>query len=156
MEEGKPKKTCSDAPVWWHPNGMMMRPMSGYQEHKLQIFSDRAVLTISPAEDPREHNIWLLDWKITRISAFTISVKLKIPEKILRHAFALDDGPYESDEWLLKHYGADAAERGYYVRAGNYLNIPGPGTGHDGDSNISIFLRPDIKEAVRQLLELLR
>lgn len=156
MEEGKLEKTCGDAPVWWHPDGVRMRPLSGYQEHKLQIFSDRAVLAISPDEDSHEHGIWFLAWRITRTSALSIEVKLKIPEEILRRAFALDRGPHGSDEWLLKHYGADSAARGYYIRAGNYLNIPGPGTGRDGDPNVSILLDEDIQELLRGLLELPR
>jgi hypothetical protein len=60
----------------------------------------------------------------------------------------------ESGEWLLDRYGGDSAAQGFYIRWRNCLNIPCPGTGHDGDPNISVTLSDDIKEAVRQLLEM--
>ncbi|MBI2476558.1 hypothetical protein HYV72_00115 [Candidatus Uhrbacteria bacterium] len=40
-----------------------------------------------------------------------------------------------------------------FIRLGNYLNIPGKGTGRDRDPNVSILLDPDITRAVQQLIE---
>jgi len=154
MEEGKPAKARGDAPAWWHLNGTKMRPLSDFQHRLLHIISDSATLTISPDENHLERKIWLLSWEITRVSALGIKIELKMPTEVLCRAFALDDDPSSSDEYLLKHYGAGAAERGYYIRAGNYLNIPGPGTGSDGDPNISILLDDDIQELLRELLGL--
>jgi len=154
MGEEESKKVCSDAPVWWHPNGMRMRPLSDLQRHSLQIVSDRATLTISPDKEPHKHRVWVLAFEINRVTAFSLKTQLKIPEKTLCLAFALRDDPDSSDEWLTGHYGADSAIPGYYIRSGDYLNIPGPGTGRDGDSNLSILLDNDIRALLEQLLEL--
>lgn len=43
-------------------------------------------------------------------------------------------------------------KQGAFIRYGNFLNIPSPGTGHDGDPNISILIDGPIRRAVRQLL----
>jgi hypothetical protein len=40
-----------------------------------------------------------------------------------------------------------------FARVGNYLNVPCPGTGHDGDPNISILLNPTIRAAVKKLIQ---
>ena len=56
---------------------------------------------------------------------------------------------------LLDRFGGDVAVQGRYIRFGPCLNIPGPGTGHDGDPNISVYVTDEIQEAVRSFLFLL-
>jgi len=34
------------------------------------------------------------------------------------------------------------------------LNIPCPGTGHDGDPNVSVYIEESIQRAIEQLLKL--
>jgi hypothetical protein len=46
----------------------------------------------------------------------------------------------------------DRKQRGLFIGKGPYLNIPGPGTGEDGDPNISVFVTEEVKEAIKQLL----
>lgn len=66
----------------------------------------------------------------------------------LAAAFGLSDESGDFGDWLIERYRADSAEQRLWIRYGNQLNIPGPGTGHDGDPNISIELDGDIKKAV--------
>lgn len=64
------------------------------------------------------------------------------------------DGLYvRMTAYLRKTYGAEFADQGKYIRLGSFLNIPCPGSGRDGDPNISIFLYEELSEAVRKLLE---
>ncbi len=55
--------------------------------------------------------------------------------------------------WLVGRYGGNSAVQSKFIRWGNFLNIPCPGTGHDGDPNVSIYVTDEIREAVRKLLE---
>ena len=72
----------------------------------------------------------------------------------LRKAFRLDDTMDDKlSLWLIERYGGTVAAQGEFIRWGKYLNIPGPGTGHDGDANISIFVSDEIRDAVAQLLQ---
>ena len=75
-------------------------------------------------------------------------------EEQLRVMFGLDNDfvtPGHS-QWLIKEYEADVAEQTLFIRKGNYLNIPCPGTAHDGDPNVSIELDDEIKEKVKELI----
>ena len=155
MGEGKPEKACGDAPVWWHQNGVKMRPLFGGGDRTLQVFADAATLTISPNEHSRnDRDRWLVAWEIRRISPCGINGKTAMSAETLCRAFGLAEGTAKSSAWLLQHYGADSAEQGCYIRSGDCLNIPGPGTGRDGDPNISVLLDEDIKEAARHILGL--
>ena len=51
-------------------------------------------------------------------------------------------------------YELDAASQGKYVRLGDYLNIPHPGTGLVGDPNVSVQLTAEMKSIVQTLLAL--
>ncbi len=50
-------------------------------------------------------------------------------------------------------YELDAASQGKYVRLGDYLNIPHPGTGLVGDPNVSVEIKPEMKSAIQALLD---
>src|SRR3989344_773371 len=50
-------------------------------------------------------------------------------------------------------YELDAASQGKYVRLGDYLNIPHPGTGLVGDPNVSVQIKAEMKSAVQSLLD---
>lgn len=154
MTDKKPTKTHDVVPAWWHPNGAKMRPLSDLQHRSLQVVSNSATLTISPDEESRDRDQWLITWEIRRRSLYGITARIKTSTESLRRAFGLKEGTAESGRKFLRPYGADSAEEGRYIRAGNYLNIPHPGTGRDGDPNISILLDEDIQELLRQLLDL--
>lgn len=42
---------------------------------------------------------------------------------------------------------------GYFLRADDFLNIPCPGTGRDGDPNISIEIDVAMRDAVQEFLD---
>lgn len=50
-------------------------------------------------------------------------------------------------------YRLNAAVQGKFVRKGNYLNIPHPSIGMQGDPNVSIQITDEMKSAIRSLLE---
>ena len=81
--------------------------------------------------------------------------------KNLRCAFGLsDEEDYDGSRatflpWRntnIERYGGTCFYQGVFLRYEYFLNIPGPGTGNDGNPNISVELDDGIKNAVRQLL----
>lgn len=55
-------------------------------------------------------------------------------------------------QWLADKYGADVAHQGKYIRYGNFLNIPSPGTGSDGDPNVSLHVDEKMREAIKDII----
>ena len=70
----------------------------------------------------------------------------------LKMAFGLSEESGKYGDWLIGRFGGESAEQGQFIRFENFLNIPCPGTGHDGDPNISIVLDDKIRDAVEHLL----
>lgn len=54
---------------------------------------------------------------------------------------------------MIRRYGGTTADQGRFIRYNRFLNIPGPGTGHDGDSNISVEIRSEMQDAVAAFLQ---
>lgn len=67
-------------------------------------------------------------------------------------AFGIIDLCHSSSFWMVDKYGATAARQGFFIRYQDYLCLPGPGTGRDGDSNLSILLDEEIQDWVLKLL----
>ena len=53
---------------------------------------------------------------------------------------------------MIALYGGSEAVPGKFIRYERWLNIPCPGSGVDGDPNVSIELHDEIKDAVRRLI----
>ena len=77
---------------------------------------------------------------------------MKFTRDDVRSAFGLIDDSGKYGKWLIDRYGAEAAEQMKYIRWGNFLNIPCPGTGNYGDPNISIKINGDIQLTVAELI----
>jgi hypothetical protein len=96
---------------------------------------------------------WLVEYEIkqSQLSSFKGTVWMTTGQ--LKSAFGLSD-KYDVlfGKAVLADYGGTVAHQGKYLRYGDFLNIPGPGTGHDGDPNVSIDLSDEIKKAVAELV----
>lgn len=53
---------------------------------------------------------------------------------------------------MLDRFGGTVARQGIFIRWRDFMNIPGPGTGGDGDANISVMITGEIKEAIKTIL----
>ena len=141
-------------PLWFHPAGKKMAIA------KLDL--NKLVLTLTnPAKSAHlriscaGHSTgWHIKWRLAHpsssgnVSGFVWFMGCDE----LRTAFRLSDSNAHCPEWIMEKYGANDSLEGDYIRLGNYLNIPGPGTGHDRDPNISIYLSDGIKKAVHEFL----
>jgi len=149
--ELKPSFGC---PVWWHNHGDKMK-IDGFEKDtplSLSITGSAAQVKIFPFGNDRPVKNWLVVWKIRHgLAEVEGSVVLKF-EKLLA-AFGLSEEFREYSGWLVEQFGCDSACQGGFIRWKNFLNIPCPGTGNDGDPNVSIFISREIKDAVRKLLD---
>ncbi len=132
-------------PDWFHPRGASMEVLR--QGHRfLVLASDTARIKVSP----RQSN-WLVEWTVSYPEA-CINGATVLPHEELRAAFGLSNYSPTLSKWMLRRWEADCASEGRFIRSGMFTNIPGPGTGHDGDPNVSIQLTDNIKLAIDNLL----
>jgi len=144
-------------PIWCHHHCIKMRVTErDLETGALTIAGSAAKITIVRASTKFPWATgWFIDWEVIqyRPSDQVVRGRREFNDNELAAAFGLTDHPGETDFRLLEQFGGDSAEQGLYIRWGDYLNIPCPGTGHDGDPNVSIELDDQIKEAVRALLD---
>lgn len=140
-------------PVWWHHHGVKM----GLNQKETNL--DESVLVINNVaarlEIYRRRGKYCVKWKIKHgPGTGEDSGERYFDPESLSAAFGLSNMVIDRrDRWLLD-YGADYAKQFFFIRKGDYLNIPGPGTSHDGNPNISIALTEEIKRVVAKLTEM--
>lgn len=152
MEAKKPEwGQCG--PIWWHHHGMKMRVLGlNLEGTLLWLQSSAAEVTISVTKGG-----WFVGWTLVQSQTEKISGKVFMDKKALRQAFGLENGDVPShSRWLIDQYGGTVARQGQFIRFENFLNIPCPGTGHDGDPNVSIDLDDSIKAAVQNMVSTVR
>jgi len=131
---------------------MKLRPSHSGRSSVIKLEGSAAELMIVKLDA----GSWQVEWEVRQSQLEVFRGRVIMKDEQLRRAF--DDRPYPLDlglsgnQWLFQQYECDAADQGFFIRSGDYLNIPGPGTGHDGDPNISIEIDADIRRAVRQAL----
>ena len=95
---------------------------------------------------------WAVRWEIIQSVDQKIKGSVYFSPSELEAAFGLSGDSGDFGDWIIERYGADSAEQGKYIRWDRFLNIPCPGTGHDGDPNISIYVDDVLRDAVQDLL----
>lgn len=141
-------------PQWWHPRGreMTVAVLQPLDARKLRLAGSAqhwTWLEIGPGHLAGTRRV---SWRVRHTTEDHAAGVVEVLESDLRRAFGLD-GSWNSDaDPLIFIYRADLAAPGKYIRLGPYLNIPCPGTGRNGDPNISILVTPEIQEAVRLFL----
>lgn len=148
----EPKFRMFDVPVWYHLHGSKCRVDTLDLSNKLLNIEASAAGLAVRLRNTNSPYRWEIIWSV-RHGADELDVGNRIfSDKDLEGAF-LNDGSTEGGEAIIAEHGGSSAHQGYYLRFKRYLNIPGPGTGHDGDPNISIEVDETIKSAVQKLLE---
>lgn len=144
-----PETKNGDVPVWCHHHCTKMRIDTSNENLEFFILTGSAAsLKITCAGTGK----YVVLWEVIHSPAERASGSVVFTKDQLRAAFGLSDLSGDFGGWLIDRFGASSAEQGKYIRWNDYLNIPCPGTGNDGDPNISIFLDDDIKLAVQQFL----
>lgn len=140
------RATASSKPAWFHHKGRYAKMRQADRRESMLLIGSDVAHTIVQPNSPQE---WLITWVITHASG-QVKGSYIFDHEQLAAAFGLVEH-YGEPAWL-SHYDADAGEQGLFIRRGNFLNIPCPGTGHDGDPNISIFVLGVMRDHIRALL----
>ena len=147
-------------PSWCHHHSMKMAFDSRASDSRsLVIKNNAAKLTVARIEPFRPTSLenWRLSWEIFRCKPTEEVVRgsVLLSDQDLCVAFGLGRFQnYRSSNWLVRNYGAQAAEQGKFIRSEEWLNVPGPGTGHDGDPNISVEVSLEMKKEILNLFEI--
>lgn len=137
-------------PLWYIGKGMKFSGKYSPKEKSLVLEASAATATISRAENNRGY---LVDYVIRHSKEASSSGIVWMSDKDIRSAFGFSDDYDEIfGQELIDRFGGDAARQGCYIRYKKFLNIPCPGTGHNGDPNVSIFLSDDLKREVEFFL----
>jgi len=139
-------------PNWWHHHGIKM--CVKYKDSKaITVAATAASLHIWLAH-PKTGRPWMVEWKVIQSQTEKTEGTVRFSTEELRGAFGISATiPEPTSQWLFHRYDCECGRQGKYIRLRDFLNIPCPGTGHDGDPNISLELTDEIREAVRQLSE---
>jgi hypothetical protein len=136
-------------PVWWHRHGSKLRvSLLNTSEKILVLKSVAASLDIRLTA---EAGFWCVTWYIKNSQTESVRGNMIFNTDFLEAAFGLRKLLDPSPVWMEK-YNADVGRQGRFIRKCYFLNIPGPGTGHDCDPNISIEVTEEIRNAVKLLI----
>lgn len=140
-------------PIWYHHHGSKMKVKEVTRNPRLLIIAGSAASVRVAHRATTLFRTWDVEWKIVFGNSTGINGTAVFTSEELESAFGLSDNRGTFSDWLIERFGADSASQGKYIRWKDYLNIPCPGTGHDGDPNVSICLDEEIQNAVRQFLD---
>lgn len=145
----KKQKPCPDTmPRWWNPNGAKME-VKHADGRVVMLANNAASVAIRPVRDTHDQPAYRIEWNLRQLGRDKFLGYLTFPEGYLTAAFAVAAwGRFSA----IGRYKATDAHPGYFIRTGSHLNIPGPGTGRDGDPNVSILLTDPVRAAIGQFL----
>lgn len=148
MAQGVPEFRIGDMPTWFNIHGSgMWQCQENVPGNQLVIAGHAAKVIIE-----KEGQAYRVFWEITHHGGSIVG-NIFMFRPTLEAAFGLTDSiQFADSEWLIDEYGATTAAYRAFIRFGDYLNMPGPGTGHDGDPNISIKIDNGIRQAVGALV----
>ena len=161
----EPKTRMNKLPVWHHHHSSKMNLDEVCYSTKVVSVRIKGSATVMTVTSSWPSQGWIVEYAITHSPDENSSGAVWMSDSDLESAFDLSSsGKHEGlpaapnnsaaqvgNQWLLDKYGGDVAVQGKFIRYGPCLNVPGPGTGNDGDPNISVYLTPEIKAAVKQL-----
>lgn len=134
-----PPVAPSDVPTWFGWNEGFRVKSVNPEVRSLCLENCKAIMTLCPAGSDwlvQYHNMLLPESKDSLLEG-----KVWLEGDELRQAFRIE----EEDT-------PDGVAPGKFMRKGDYLNIPGSGSGDSTAMPLSIFLTPEIKQTVRELV----
>ena len=143
-------------PSWWHHHGDKMH-LTGLSDdgQSFVLEGSAARLEVAYTELSETCKGFFVRWEVRLSRDEKVNGTVFFTPETLRAAFCLSDIHSMSEHcpWLIREYGATVAYQARFIRWKQYLNIPHPGTGHDGDPNISIEIDARMQDAVLKLLQ---
>jgi hypothetical protein len=143
-------------PEWWHAHGMKIH--LGDPQNLLRHLRNETVLLRGSAVIITIRRIlpdeWSIKYEILHEAPSRTAGIVHMNTLQLEAAFALREKANASATATayLARFGGVVGIPGKFIRYERWLNIPGPGTGIDGDPNVSIELHKEIKDALKQVI----
>lgn len=149
-------------PSWYHSNGDKIKEIdfcettsalriSWGSSHLFGESSAEIIIILAPDS---WHKAWLVKWKTNPNPQEESSGYRTFTSSELKAAFGIsDDSSLDQEDQSTDRLDVDSTKHGKYIRWRNFLNIPCPNTGEDGNPNISIYVNKDIRDAVIELLK---
>ena len=137
-------------PAWFHLRGGKMRIIQRIRDQVLFLKASSASLKIERVDEAKD-DLWYVIWDITHADG-QVHGHVRMSRDELLYAFDISESKsrsYDQEEWH-EQIRADVVEA-KFIRYWRFLNIPGAGSGKDGDPNISVLLDEDIRAAMREL-----
>ena len=141
-------------PEWHNPRSREMRLEKADSSH-VSISGPTSRLIIVELLDLLGAEVtskWIVRRELYSEEEWLTRDEITMDARQLCDAFGLNDKPEYEDQWGDTAYEHTAFEAGRYFRYDQYLNIPNPGTGEDGDPNISILITDDMKHAIAAMV----
>lgn len=149
---GSPKFNLG-CPEWWHHHGNKTR-VTVDNSNTVTIAGSAAEITIVAVNGNAPNTTdFSVEWKVILTQGQMATGTRIFGYEELAAAFGITNDSGDHGQWLIDRYGGQSAEQGLlYIRWRNFLNVPCPGTGLDGDPNISILITDEIKSAILDML----
>lgn len=149
-----PKSLMFGIPNWFHVHGHKIRAIginsANSPTNKTLLLESKSVRVNLSSDSQREG--WNVLYQIKHEISWTNGF-IHLSNNELKVAFDLPDAVGSpAYQEILDLYGGDAAVQGKFIRYKQHLNIPGPGTGMDGDPNVSILIDSSMQAYLRLLL----
>ena len=137
-------------PDWWHKHGSKMRLQTTNANPDIILIAGSAASVTVSRHD--RHQLWAVGWEIVQSQREKSQGLTLMDDNDLQRAFGLRHDLGSNGEWMVKRYGGTTASQGNFHRWQRFLNIPHPGTGLDGDLNVSVELNDATQQAIRQII----
>ena len=140
-------------PNWWHRRGNKVLFIDCDLElGALALASNVASFKIRKITT-KDDKHWRIEWRVVQSPTEYSSGVVLFTDEQLAVAFKLKPMKTSGhDHQLSNRYDGDRAIPGKFIGCEDYLNVPCPGTGQDGDPNISILVTEEMRKAVASLL----
>ena len=142
----QPKSKGLGIPEWFHMHGNKIRVREADPAKPLLVLASNSV---EVRIHPHVGQGWDLEYEIRQPDGPPTKGTFWMCTRDFRAAFRMSDECHET--WgapVILQYGGHVAHEDKYIRFEKYLNIPRPGTGDDGDPNVSIWVDDGIQASV--------
>jgi hypothetical protein len=143
-------------PIWFNEHGINMHVIDLKVDGRRVVIGTKAAkLEISLYPNPVVPTGWLVEWEVKFSQSEHVNGRFITSSDRIRRMFGIDgiqDRRGVPPKWMVERYGIHDGVQGVFGRWNDFLNVPCPGTGHDGDPNISIQITKDMKVAIQVIL----
>lgn len=138
-------------PIWWISHGTKMKLDKNESSKEVLVLKGSAA-EVRITKAPGEESGWFIEYRIDHGGGCQTNGRVWMTDSELGAAFGLVEDVERNSSWMIERFGGTVAKQRKFIRYRDFLNIPGPGSGYQGDPNVSIELYPETKLAIHNLV----